>query len=185
ACHGVADYGDADQRQRLLPDMVGGSMLGAYCLSEPHAGSDPAAMRTRAERESDDPGADYVVTGEKAWITHGPVADFYLLLARTGEPGPHGISAFYVPAGADGLTALPPERKMGVRASPTSSVRFDGVHVPAGARLGAEGEGFTVAMSALDTGRLGIAACAVGLAQAALDTANDYAGRREAFGRTI
>ena len=185
ACHGLAWFGTDDQRERWLPEMLGGRTLGAYCLSEPHAGSDPGAMRTRAVRDGDGPDAPYVVTGDKAWITHGTIADFFLLLARTGEPGPRGISAFLVPAALDGVSAAAPEHKMGVRASPTSGVRFDGARVDADRLIGVEGQGFAIAMSALDTGRLGIAACAVGLAQAALDTAVAYAGTREAFGRTI
>lgn len=183
SCHGVAQFGSAEQRERLLGEMLGGQLLGAYCLSEPHAGSDPAAMRTRARRAHG--AADYLVTGEKAWITHGPIADFYLLLARTSDEGSHGISAFHVPAGVAGLSALPTEKKMGVRASPTAPVRFDEVRVPAADRIGLEGQGFAIAMSALNTGRLGIAACAVGLAQAALDVAVEYAAGRKAFGRTI
>jgi alkylation response protein AidB-like acyl-CoA dehydrogenase len=183
ACHGVAEFGSDRQRATLLPTMLSGETIGAYCLSEPHAGSDPAAMRTRAERLPG--GAGYRVTGEKAWITHGPIADFYLLLARTSDDGSHGISAFYVPAGAEGLTALPPERKMGLKSSPTSGLRFDEVAVPVEHRIGLEGQGFAVAMSALAAGRLGIAACAVGLAQAALDVAVGYARTRQAFGRTI
>lgn len=183
ACHGVAEFGSEAQRSRYLPGMLSGSTLGAYCLSEQHAGSDPAAMRTRAERLRG--GAGYVVTGEKAWITHGPIADFYLLLARTSDEGAHGISAFYVPAGVDGLVTLPVEHKMGVRASPTSGIRFDGVHLDAEQLIGREGQGFAIAMSALNTGRLGIAACAVGLAQASLDDAVTYARQRQAFGRTI
>ncbi|MEO7125613.1 MAG: acyl-CoA dehydrogenase family protein [Nakamurella sp.] len=183
ACHGVAGFGSDEQRERLLPDMLSGRTLGAYCLSEPHAGSDPAAMRTRAKRLGT--GAGYSVTGSKAWITHGPVADFYLLLARTSDDGSHGISAFYVPAGVDGLETLPPEHKMGLRSSPTSGVRFDNVAVSTDQLIGVEGQGFSIAMSALDTGRLGIAACAVGLAQSALDTAVSYAQERRAFGRSI
>lgn len=183
ACHGVAEFGSRRQRETLLPEMLSGNLLGAYCLSEPHAGSDPAAMRTRARRLAD--GAGYRVTGEKAWITHGPVADFYLLLARTSDDGSHGISAFHVPADTAGITALPPEHKMGLNSSPTSGVRFDEVAVDADQLIGREGQGFSIAMSALDTGRLGIAACAVGLAQAALDCAAEYARQRQAFGRTI
>lgn len=183
SCHALAVHGTEEQRRRWLPDLLGGDLLGAYCLSEPHAGSDPAAMRTRARRLAD--GAGYRVTGEKAWITHGPVADFYLLLARTSDDGSHGISAFHVPADTAGITALPPEHKMGLNSSPTSGVRFDEVAVDAGQLIGREGQGFSIAMSALDTGRLGIAACAVGLAQAALDCAAEYARQRQAFGRTI
>jgi alkylation response protein AidB-like acyl-CoA dehydrogenase len=183
ACHGVAAYGSEAQRATLLPHMLSGRALGAYCLSEPHAGSDPAAMRTRARRLAR--GAGYRVTGDKAWITHGPVADFYLLRARTSDDGSHGISAFHVPSDADGITALPPEHKMGLTSSPTAGVRFDDVAVGADQLIGHEGQGFQIAMSALDTGRLGIAACAVGLAQAALDAAATYAQQRRAFGRSI
>jgi alkylation response protein AidB-like acyl-CoA dehydrogenase len=181
SCSGVAEFGTAEQRERYLPEMLGGATLGAYCLSESHAGSDAGAMRTKAVRDGD----DYVLTGEKAWITHGPVADFLLVAARTGGDGSRGISTFLVPATAAGVSAGVPERKMGFRASPTSGVRFDEVAVDSGRRIGAEGQGFRIAMAALDAGRLGISACAVGLAQAALDVAADYAGTRTAFGRTI
>ena len=181
SCSGVAEFGTAEQRERFLPEMLGGATLGAYCLSESHAGSDAGAMRTKAVRDGD----DYVITGEKAWITHGPVADFLLVAARTGGDGSRGISTFLVPAAAAGVRAGVPERKMGFRASLTSGVRFDEVAVDAGRRIGAEGQGFRIAMAALDAGRLGISACAVGLAQAALDVAADYAGPRTAFGRTI
>lgn len=181
SCSGVAEFGTAEQRERFLPEMLGGATLGAYCLSESHAGSDAGAMRTKAVRDGD----DYVITGEKAWITHGPVADFLLVAARTGGDGSRGISTFLVPAAAAGVSAGVPERKMGFRASLTSGVRFDEVRVDSGRRIGAEGQGFRIAMAALDAGRLGISACAVGLAQAALDVAADYAGTRTAFGRTI
>jgi alkylation response protein AidB-like acyl-CoA dehydrogenase len=181
SCSGVAEFGTAEQRERYLPEMLGGATLGAYCLSESHAGSDAGAMRTKAVRDGD----DYVLTGEKAWITHGPVADFLLVAARTGGDGSRGISTFLVPATAAGVSAGVPERKMGFRASLTSGVRFDEVAVDSGRRIGAEGQGFRIAMAALDAGRLGISACAVGLAQAALDVAADYAGTRTAFGRTI
>ncbi len=181
SCHALVYYGTEEQKQRWLPDLLGGQLLGAYCLSEPQGGSDPGAMLTSATRD----GASYVVNGEKAWITHGPVADFYLLMARTGEPGPRGISSFLVPRGTPGVVAGANERKMGVRSSITSSVRFDGARIDADRRLGAEGMGFSIAMSALDSGRLGIAACAVGLAQAALDVAAEYARTRRAFGSLI
>ncbi|MGS0687584.1 acyl-CoA dehydrogenase family protein [Nakamurella sp. GG22] len=181
ACSAVADFGSREQQERFLPEMLGGGTIGAYCLSESHAGSDAGAMRTRAVRD----GGDYVLTGEKAWITHGPVADFLLVAARTGDDGARGISTFLVPASAEGVSTGAPERKMGFRASPTTPVLFDGVRVSADRRIGHEGQGFGIAMAALDAGRLGISACAVGLAQAALDIAVDYAGQRVAFGRTI
>jgi alkylation response protein AidB-like acyl-CoA dehydrogenase len=181
ACHGLVNYGSDAQKDQWLPELLGGRMLGAYCLSEPQGGSDPGAMITGAARDGD----DYVINGEKAWITHGPVADFYLLMARTGEPGPRGISSFLVAGGTPGVSAGAIEKKMGVKSSVTSSVRFENARVSAERRLGAEGKGFAIAMSALDSGRLGIAACAVGLAQASLDVAAEYARSRRAFGSLI
>ncbi|RCV51164.1 acyl-CoA dehydrogenase family protein [Marinitenerispora sediminis] len=191
ACFPVAEFGTEEQRAELLPGMLGGESLGAYCLSEAHSGSDAAALSTRAEAVAPGAGPDaaggYRVRGAKSWITHGGVADFYTLFARTGEPGSGagGISCFHVPASAAGLAADPPEHKMGLNASPTAVVRFDDVAVPAGARIGAEGRGFTVALAALDSGRLGIAAGAVGVAQAALDLAVEHARQRRQFGRPI
>ncbi|MFH9111136.1 acyl-CoA dehydrogenase family protein [Streptomyces albus] len=181
ACHGLAHFGSKEQRTEWLPDMLAGGLLGAYCLSEPSAGSDAASLRTRAERDGD----DWVLNGTKAWITHGGVADFYTVLARTGQDGPHGITAFLVPGDAEGLSAAPPEHKMGLTGSPTAQLHFDGVRVPDSRRLGEEGQGFTLALSSLDAGRLGIAACAIGLAQAALDAALSYTAGREQFGRPI
>ena len=180
SCFGLATRGTDEQRQRWLPDLLGGELLGAYCLSEPHAGSDPAAMTTRAVRDGD----DYVITGAKAWTTHGGEADYYKVLARTSDDR-GGISCFLVPADAEGLTADPPEHKMGLMGSTTATMRFDHVRVPAERRLGDEGEGLKIALAGLDAGRLGIAACATGLAQGALDRAVEYAEEREAFGRKI
>jgi alkylation response protein AidB-like acyl-CoA dehydrogenase len=181
ACHGLVNYGTQDQQERWLPDLLGGRQLGAYCLSEPQGGSDPGAMVTSAERDGD----EYVLNGEKAWITHGSAADFFLVMARTGALGPRGISAFLVPGGTAGVVAGAAEKKMGVRSSVTSSVRFERARIEADRRIGSEGQGFAIAMSALDSGRLGIAACAVGLAQAALDVAAEYARTRRAFGSLI
>jgi len=181
ACSAVAEFGTAEQQETFLPEMLGGSTLGAYCLSEAHAGSDAGAMRTRAVSDGD----EYVITGDKAWITHGPVADFYLLAARTGDDRSHGISTFLLPHGHPGLTAGTPERKMGFRGSVTSALHLDQVRVGADRRIGYEGQGFRIALSALDSGRLGISACAVGLAQAALDAAASYAAERIAFRRPI
>ncbi|MBR7678327.1 acyl-CoA dehydrogenase family protein, partial [Streptomyces daliensis] len=130
-------------------------------------------------------GDDWVIDGTKAWITHGGVADFYTLLARTGGEGPRGITAFLVPADAEGVSAAPPEHKMGLKGSPTAQVHFDGVRVSDTHRLGEEGQGFAVALSALDSGRLGIAACAIGVAQAALNEALAYTHGREQFGRPL
>jgi alkylation response protein AidB-like acyl-CoA dehydrogenase len=180
SCFGLATRGTDEQRATWLPEMLGGDLLGAYCLSEPHAGSDPAAMTTRAVRDGD----DYVITGTKAWTTHGGHADYYKVMARTSDER-GGISCFLVPADADGLTADPPERKMGLMGSTTATMRFDHVRVPADRLLGAEGDGLKIALAGLDSGRLGIAAVATGLAQGALDRAVDYAEEREAFGRKI
>ncbi|MFH8842596.1 acyl-CoA dehydrogenase family protein [Streptomyces sp. NPDC017868] len=182
ACHALAGFGTEAQRAAHLPAMLGGGLLGAYCLSEPSAGSDAAALRTRAVREGD---GDWVIDGTKAWITHGGIADFCTVMARTGGPGARGITAFLVPGDAPGLSAAPPERKMGMKGSPTAQLHFDGVRVADDRRLGAEGQGFAIALGALDAGRLGIAACAVGLARAALDEAVAYARERRQFGRPI
>ncbi|KPM52213.1 acyl-CoA dehydrogenase [Frankia sp. R43] len=180
SCFPLAHFGSEEQRERWLPEMLGGDLLGAYCLSEPHAGSDPAAMRTRAVRDGD----DYVINGAKAWTTHGGDADFYTVMARTSDER-RGISCFLVPAGTPGLSADPPEHKMGLTGSNTATMRFDAVRVPAERRIGAEGEGLSIALAGLDSGRLGIAAVATGLAQGALDHAVAYAKEREAFGKAI
>ncbi|MEE1938929.1 acyl-CoA dehydrogenase family protein [Streptomyces sp. TRM 70361] len=181
ACHALAHHGSKEQRAEHLPAMFGGGLLGAYCLSEPSSGSDAAALRTRAVRD----GEDWVIEGTKAWITHGGVADFYTVLARTGGEGPRGITAFLVPGDAEGLSAAAPERKMGMNGSPTAQVHFDGVRVSDARRVGEEGQGLSIALEALDSGRLGIAACAVGVAQAALDEALAYTTGREQFGRPV
>ncbi|MET8143794.1 acyl-CoA dehydrogenase family protein [Sphaerisporangium sp. NPDC005288] len=181
SCFPLAAYGAQDRRADLLPAMIGGELLGAYCLSEPQSGSDAAALTTRAQAAD----GGYVVDGVKAWTTHGGVADFYTLMARTSGDGARGISCFHVPADTPGLSFGRPERKMGMRSSPTAQVRLDGVRLGPEALIGGEGEGFRIAMAALDGGRLGIAACAVGVAQAALDTAVSYARERRQFGRRI
>lgn len=180
SCFGLATVGSEEQRQELLPDMLGGELLGAYCLSEPHAGSDPAAMRTTARRDGD----SYVLNGAKAWTTHGGEADFYKVMARTSDDR-NGISCFLVPATAEGLSADPPEKKMGLTGSRTSTMRFENLRVPASRRLGEEGDGLRIALAGLDSGRLGIAAVAVGLGQAAVDHAVAYAKEREQFGVPI
>jgi hypothetical protein len=164
-----------------LPAMLGDGLLGAYCLSEPTSGSDAAALRTRAVRDGD----GWIIDGTKAWTTHGGIADFYTVMARTGGEGARGITAFLVPGDTEGLSAAPPEKKMGLNGSPTAQVHFDGVRIPDALRIGDEGEGFAIALAALDSGRLGIAACAVGVARAALDEAVAYATMRRQFGRPI
>jgi alkylation response protein AidB-like acyl-CoA dehydrogenase len=177
----LAQFGTDEQRARWLPGMLGGEQLGAYALSEPQAGSDVSAIATKAVCDGD----DYVINGTKAWISHGPHADFFLLFARTAADRKGGLSAFHLPAGTDGLSYGAPEKKMGMTASTTTQVLFDDARVPADQRIGAEGEGMTIALSALDSGRLGIAACSTGLAQSALELAVSYAAERQQFGRAI
>ncbi|GHF43908.1 alkylation response protein AidB-like acyl-CoA dehydrogenase [Amycolatopsis bartoniae] len=178
SCFALAYHGTDEQRDRWLPSMVEGELLGAYALSEPHAGSDPASLSTRARRD----GEQFVVNGTKAWITHGGQADFYATMVRTGEDA---ISCLLVDGGTPGLAAAPPERKMGLTGSTTTQLIFSDARVDADRLLGAEGAGLRIALSSLDSGRLGIAACAVGLAQAALDEAVAYAKGRSQFGKPI
>ncbi|MEV0070041.1 acyl-CoA dehydrogenase family protein [Amycolatopsis sp. NPDC050768] len=181
SCYALAHYGSDEQRSRWLPDMLGGALLGAYALSETQAGSDAAALSTRARRDGD----DYVVNGTKAWITHAGAADFYTTMVRTSDDGGHGISCLLVDAATAGLSAAPRERKMGLTGSPTAQMIFDNARVPVSRRIGDEGSGLKIALSSLSSGRLGIAACAVGLAQAALDEAVAYAKGRTQFGKPI
>lgn len=180
ACHPLAAFGTDEQKCRWLPDMLGGNMIGAYSLSEPQAGSDAAALRCKATPVD----GGYRVSGEKAWITHGGIADFYSLFARTGQ-GSKGISCFLALPDAPGLTFGSPEEKMGLHAIPTTTTHYAGVYIPDSQRIGTEGQGLQIAFSALDSGRLGIAAVAVGLAQAALDDAVAYSQERTTFGRKI
>ncbi|MPY82143.1 MAG: acyl-CoA dehydrogenase [Actinophytocola sp.] len=181
SCFALAFYGTDEQRDRRLPDMLGGELLGAYALSESQAGSDAAALTTRAVRD----GKDYVVNGTKAWITHGGEADFYTTMVRTAPTGGKGISCLLVDAATPGLAAAEPEHKMGMTASTTSQMIFSDARVPADRLLGEEGAGLRIALDSLASGRLGIAACAVGLAQAALDEAVAYAKQRSQFGKPI
>ncbi|HME46844.1 acyl-CoA dehydrogenase family protein [Mycobacterium sp.] len=181
SCHPLLVFGTDDQKQRWLPGMCSGEQIGAYSLSEPQAGSDAAALRCAAARTDD---GGYLINGSKAWITHGGRADFYILFARTG-PGSGGVSCFLIPAGLPGLSFGKPEEKMGLAAVPTTSAFYEGAHVDADRLIGDEGRGLQIAFSALDSGRLGIAAVAVGLAQAALDEAGAYANERTTFGRKI
>ncbi|MBN9635979.1 MAG: acyl-CoA dehydrogenase family protein, partial [Actinobacteria bacterium] len=180
SCHPLMTFGTDEQRQRWLPEMLSGNVVGAYSLSEPQAGSDAAALACKAVPSDD----GYRITGSKAWITHGGLADFYTLFARSGE-GSQGISCFLVPKGIEGLSFGRPEEKMGLHAVPTTSAHYDGVFLPTERRIGAEGQGLPIAFSALDAGRLGVAAVAVGLAQSALDQAVAYAQERTTFGRKI
>jgi alkylation response protein AidB-like acyl-CoA dehydrogenase len=180
SCHPLLAFGTDEQRERWLPGMLSGEQIGAYSLSEPQAGSDAAALRCAAAPTD----TGYVVTGSKAWITHGGRADFYTLFARTGE-GSKGISCFLVPSDQPGLSFGKPEEKMGLAAVPTTSAFYDNAAIDADRRIGSEGQGLQIAFSALDSGRLGIAAVAVGIAQAALDEACAYANDRTTFGRKI
>jgi alkylation response protein AidB-like acyl-CoA dehydrogenase len=181
SCFALARFGTDEQRDQWLPGQLGGDLLGAYALSEPQAGSDAAALSTRAVRDGD----DYVVSGTKAWITHAGQADFYTVMVRTSDDGGRGVSCLLMDAGTPGLGFGALEHKMGLTGSPTAQLLLDGARVPVTRRLGTEGQGLKIALEALDSGRLGIAACAVGLAQAALDEAVEYAKGRSQFGQPI
>jgi alkylation response protein AidB-like acyl-CoA dehydrogenase len=181
SCWPLATFGTDEQKQRWLPEMLGGTLLGGYCLSEADAGSDPAAMRCRARKDGD----VYRVTGHKAWVTHGGEADFYTLFARTDPEARQGISCFLAPGRADGLSAQSPEPKMGLTGSTTATLDWDDVALESDRLIAEEGAGLSIALQALDSGRLGIAAVATGLAQASLDCAVTYAQERETFGKPI
>jgi alkylation response protein AidB-like acyl-CoA dehydrogenase len=186
SCYPLATWGTEEQRAKWLPEMLAGDLLGGYCLSEADAGSDPGAMRTRAVQT--DHTADHhgwSVSGSKAWVTHGGEADFYALFARTSEDRSRGISCFLVPGDAPGLTTQPPERKMGLTGSTTATLDYEAVPLEADRLIGGEGQGLPIALQALDSGRLGIAAVATGLAQGSLDAAVAYAKERETFGQPI
>ncbi len=180
SCHPLAAFGTRAQQEEWLPRMLAGELIGGYSLSEPQAGSDAAALTCKAQKVE----AGFRITGTKAWITHGGKADFYALFARTGE-GSRGVSCFLAPGRAEGLTFGKPEEKMGLHAIPTVTAHWDGAVLGSDRLIGAEGQGLPIAFSALDAGRLGIAAVATGLAQAALDAAVDYAHERSAFGKKI
>ncbi|GGU65390.1 hypothetical protein FHX79_115785 [Streptomyces cavourensis] len=177
----VDQYGTDAQRARYLPELCTMEQLGSYCLTEPGAGSDAAALRTRAERDGD----HYVLTGTKQFISGAGATHLYIVLARTGDSGPGGISAFLVERDDAGLSFGANEQKMGWNAQPTRQVVLDGVRIPADRMLGAEGEGFRIAMNGLNGGRLGIAACSLGGAQSALDRSLAHLADREAFGARL
>ena len=174
-------FGDEDQRSRFLPKLMTMEHFASYCLTEPGAGSDAAALATRAVRDGD----DYVLDGSKAFISGGSTSDIYVVMARTGGAGPKGISTFVVEAGTPGLGFGKKERKLGWNSQPTAAVLFDGCRVPAANRLGEEGDGFKIAMMGLDGGRLNISACSVGGARACLEAAGDHLTTRKQFGRTL
>jgi len=174
-------YGTEQQRAQWMPPAIAGEWIGSYCLSEAEGGSDAAALRTRAVRDGD----SYVINGTKAWVTHGGESDFYILFCRTGDAGAKGISTIFVPAGTPGVARAKLEEKMGMKSSPTAQITFDDARVPADHLIGQEGIGFRIAMEALDGGRLGIAACSVGVSQAALDAALAFARERKQFGTAV
>ncbi|WP_327237325.1 acyl-CoA dehydrogenase family protein [Streptomyces sp. NBC_01317] len=182
----VAAWGDEEQKRAWLPRLTSGEALGCFGLTEPGTGSDAGNLTTKAVRDGSGDGADWVISGSKMFITNGTWADVVLLFARTNTtPGHRGISAFLVPADSPGLTRRTLHGKLGLRGQPTAELVLEDVRVPAGALLGPEGKGFSVAMSALSKGRMSVAAGCVGIARAALDAAVGYAGEREQFGRPI
>ncbi|MES4908353.1 MULTISPECIES: acyl-CoA dehydrogenase family protein [unclassified Streptomyces] len=181
ACHGLARFGTDELREELLPRMLSGELLAANCMSEPEAGSDLGAMSTKAVAED----GHHVISGTKAWVSHAGVADVYNVYCRTGGSALSGLSCFLVDADSEGLRPLAHERKMGVRSLPTAQIAFDGVRVPDERMIGRRNRGMLVAAHVFDHGRLGISACAVGLAQAALDHAAAYAKERTQFGKPI
>lgn len=179
---GMVDaYGSEALRERLLPDLCAMKRFASYCLTEPNAGSDAAALTTRAVRDGD----HYVVNGAKAFISGGGRADAYVVMVRTGEPGPRGISCLVVEKGFEGLSFGKQEEKLGWHSQPTSSVMFDNCRVPIDNRLGAEGEGFKIAMRGLDGGRINIGASSLGAAQACLDLALSHVATRKQFGHAL
>ncbi|GAA5068211.1 acyl-CoA dehydrogenase family protein [Nocardia callitridis] len=177
----IDSFGDEEQRRRWLPGLTSMELLASYALTEPGVGSDAAALSTRAVREGD----DYVFNGTKQFISGAGSTDVYVVMARTSDDGARGVSAFIVPAETPGMSFGPNEKKMGWHAQPTRQVIFDDARVPAANRLGAEGDGFRIAMNGLNGGRLNIAACSIGGAQAALDKTVPYLTERKAFGRAL
>jgi len=181
-CWPIAHFGSEDVKRRVLPELASGTALGGFGLTEPGSGSDAGSLATRAVRD----GSDWVLDGEKAWITNAGFARWFVVLARTDpEAGKHGISTFVVPSDAPGLSVGTPEEKLGLRASRTAPLVFDGCRVPAANLLGEEGQGFKIALATLDHSRLGIAAQAVGIHQRALELAVAYARDRVQFGVPI
>jgi alkylation response protein AidB-like acyl-CoA dehydrogenase len=174
-------FGDDDQRARHLPSLITMDRLASYCLTEPGSGSDAASLATRAVRDGD----DYVVDGAKAFISGAGASDLYLTMARTGGPGPAGVSCLAIARDTAGLSFGAPERKLGWNSQPTAAVRFEGCRVPVAERIGEEGEGFRIAMAGLDGGRVNIAACAIGTARAAFEAARRYLGERRQFGQPL
>ena len=177
----LASFADQALKDAWLPGLISGRSLASYCLTEPDAGSDAANLRTRARRDGD----DYLLDGSKCFISGAGASDVLIVMARTGEDGARGISCFLVPADAPGVRYGRNEDKMGWKAQPTRSITFDGVRIPAGNRIGPEGEGFVYAMKGLDGGRLNIASCSLGAAQAALEQSLRYVEERKQFGKAL
>lgn len=181
-CLPILQYGSDFQKNRFLPSLASGEALSAFCLTEPHAGSDASTLRTTAERRN----GSYVLNGTKQFVTTGANADFALVFARTGpDPGKRGISAFIVPTDHPGYIVVRIEEKLGQRASDTCQITLEDLDVPAENRLGAEGEGYRIALANLESGRIGIASQAVGMARSAYELALTYAKERESFGKAI
>jgi alkylation response protein AidB-like acyl-CoA dehydrogenase len=178
----LARFGSPEQQARLMPGLLTCARFSSYCLTEPESGSDAAALRTRAEADGS---AHYIVTGTKAFISGGGTSDLYATMVRTGAEGPRGISCLLIEKGSPGLSFGRPERKLGWNSQPTSTVTFEACRVPVANRLGAEGDGFRIAMMGLDGGRINIAACSLGGARACLDLALNYVRQRRAFGKTL
>jgi alkylation response protein AidB-like acyl-CoA dehydrogenase len=177
----IAKWGTDEQKAEWLPKLCSGEALACYALTEPGSGSDPASLVTRADRDGD----DWVINGSKIFITLGSWAGACLVFARTGDEGPRGITCFLVPTSSEGFSAVKIDGKLGLRAQDTAEIFLDGVRVPDSARLGDQGAGFKVAMSALDNGRISLAAGSVGIAQGCVDACLEYAGQRTQFGRPI
>jgi alkylation response protein AidB-like acyl-CoA dehydrogenase len=183
-CHGILKYGSEDQKLHFVKPVACGSAIGAYALTEPQSGSDAANMRTRAVLSDD--GSHYVINGKKSWITSGPVADFLVLFAMTDpDKGARGVSAFLIESARNGFVRGKTEPKLGIRASATCEIELENYQCPVEHRLGEEGQGFKIAMSILDAGRIGIASQAVGIARAAYEACLEYVRERKAFGRAI
>jgi alkylation response protein AidB-like acyl-CoA dehydrogenase len=181
-CHGILHFGTEDQKRKFITPVASGTAVGAYSLTEPQSGSDAGTMKSRAVRDGD----FYVLNGRKSWVTSGPVADYFVVFMMTDPAKKQkGITAFLVDGKTKGLTRGRKEPKLGIRASATSELLFEDCRVPVENRLGEEGEGFKIAMTVLDAGRIGIAAQALGIAEAAYEAARQYAGQREAFGQPI
>jgi alkylation response protein AidB-like acyl-CoA dehydrogenase len=181
-CHGLLKFGTEAQKQKFLKPVASGAAIGAYSLTEPMSGSDAGTMRSRAEKKAD----RYILTGRKSWVTSGPVADFILVFVMTNPELKHkGITAFLIDTRQPGFSVGKNEPKLGIRASATSEIVFDGYECPEADRLGEEGQGFKIAMTVLDAGRIGIASQALGIAEAAYEASLAYAREREAFGQPI